>query len=48
MKALNLQGFISAALPKAHKQLSSHFPHIDRGYIKVNWDIVSKQGQSAV
>jgi fatty acid desaturase len=36
------------ALPKAHKQLSSHFAHIDRGYIKVNWDIMSKQGQSAV
>lgn len=36
------------ALPKAHKQLSSHFNHIDQGYIKVNWDIVTKQGQSAV
>ncbi|KAB8330378.1 fatty acid desaturase [Scytonema tolypothrichoides VB-61278] len=34
------------ALPKAHKQLSSHFAHIDSSYIKVNWDIVSKQGES--
>ncbi|MBW4630919.1 MAG: fatty acid desaturase family protein [Iphinoe sp. HA4291-MV1] len=36
------------ALPKAHKQLSSHFTYIDPGYIKVNWDIVVKQGQPAV
>jgi fatty acid desaturase len=36
------------ALPKAHKQLSSHFTHIGAGYIKVNWDIVTKQGQSAI
>ncbi|YAG16775.1 Fatty acid desaturase [Nostoc sp. DSM 114161] len=30
------------ALPTAHQQLSSHFTHIEPGYIKVNRDIVSQ------
>ncbi|MBH8573842.1 fatty acid desaturase family protein [Nostocaceae cyanobacterium CENA369] len=33
------------ALSKAHQQLSSHFAHIDPGYIKVNRDILSKLRQ---
>lgn len=33
------------ALPKAHQQLSSHFTHVDPGYIKVNRDIIGKLGQ---
>lgn len=33
------------ALPKAYQQLSSHFVHVDSGYIKVNRDIVAKLGQ---
>ncbi|RCJ22969.1 fatty acid desaturase [Nostoc minutum NIES-26] len=33
------------ALPKAHQRLSSHFAHVDSGYIKVNRDIVAKLGQ---
>jgi fatty acid desaturase len=33
------------ALPKAHQQLSSHFTHVDPGYIKVNRDIIAKLGQ---
>ncbi|MBE9037977.1 fatty acid desaturase [aff. Roholtiella sp. LEGE 12411] len=35
------------ALPTAHQQLSSHFTHIEQGYMKVNWNIVAKSGQSA-
>ncbi|MUG95421.1 fatty acid desaturase [Scytonema sp. UIC 10036] len=33
------------ALPKAHQQLSSYFTHVERGYIKVNRDIIAKLGQ---
>ncbi len=33
------------ALPKAHQQLNSYFTHVDRGYIKVNRDIIAKLGQ---
>lgn len=36
------------ALPDAHQQLRKHFTHIEQGYIKVNWDIVVKHGQSAL
>lgn len=36
------------ALADAHKQLSLHFAHIEPGYIKVNRDIVTKSGQSAI
>lgn len=32
------------ALPTAHQRLRKHFTHIEPGYIKVNWDIVAKQG----
>ncbi|MFN6499672.1 MAG: fatty acid desaturase [Nostoc sp. DedQUE01] len=34
------------ALPTVHQQLSSHFTHIEPGYIKVNWDIVAEFGRS--
>ncbi|MDZ8184018.1 MAG: fatty acid desaturase [Nostoc sp. ChiSLP02] len=36
------------ALPTAHQQLSSHFTHIEPGYIKVNWDIVDKSRRSLI
>ena len=29
------------ALPKAHQQLSKHFTHIEPGYLKVNWNIIT-------
>jgi fatty acid desaturase len=32
-------------LPKANQQLSSHFTHVDQGYIKVNRNIVAKLGE---
>ncbi|MBP5975158.1 fatty acid desaturase family protein [Brasilonema sp. CT11] len=35
------------ALPKAHQQLSSHFAHIESGYIKVNRDIIVTSGRPA-
>jgi fatty acid desaturase len=34
-------------LPKAHQQLSSHFTHIEPGYIKVNSDILAKLENAA-
>lgn len=34
------------SLPKSHQQLSSHFTHIEPGYIKVNSDILAKLGNS--
>ncbi|MDZ7958065.1 MAG: fatty acid desaturase family protein [Aulosira sp. DedQUE10] len=33
------------ALPQAYPKLSSHFVHIDPGYIKVNQDIIAKLGK---
>jgi fatty acid desaturase len=35
------------ALPKAHQQLREHFVYVCWSYLKVNWDIVTKSGQSA-
>ncbi|QSJ19162.1 fatty acid desaturase family protein [Nostoc sp. UHCC 0702] len=32
-------------LPKAYEKLSSHFTHVDPGYIKVNRDILAQLGQ---
>jgi fatty acid desaturase len=34
------------ALSTAHKHLSSHFNHVETGYIKVNWDIVAQSERS--
>jgi fatty acid desaturase len=36
------------ALPAAHEKLSPHLNHVDRGYIKVNRDILDNLGQPAV
>ncbi|TBR57447.1 fatty acid desaturase [Westiellopsis prolifica IICB1] len=33
------------ALPTAHQQLASHFTHIEPGYMKVNWDILTQSVQ---